>query len=104
MRFWEWANARDHGVLQQVADASGIHYSVVHAYYSESRVPGGDNAELIVEAIRSIDKHSRVTLADLVTTRKGPKPPKRVSKRAVIAAERARPKKRRRAASSEARA
>lgn len=108
MRFYEWANAQDHGVLQLVADESDICYPQVHAYYTESRVPNGDNAELIVAAIKRIDKHADVTIADLVTRRKGPKPAKRVSKRALAAAERARlkaarkPARKRRSTSVEA--
>lgn len=108
MRFWEWANARDHGVLQRVANASGICYPQVHAYYSERRTPDGVNAMRLLKALRKLDGAGcEVSLEELITPRKGALPAKRTSKRAATAAKRARAvrgRAKRRASASEARA
>lgn len=100
MRFWEWVNERDHGVLRKVSNASRINYAQLYEYYCERRIPRDyATAELI-----SVATGGEVTVREIMTPRKGKKPPKRVSKRATEAAARAKPTRKRRSTSSEARA
>lgn len=80
MRLWEWCNAREHGVIRQLATTCRLRYCTLHEIYSEKRlVRDFERAELISKATGG-----DVAVRELMTRRKGKRPAKRVSKRARL--------------------